>query len=253
MISIFHHFDYKSNAENVIDTLEQEVEVLDRDIEDLWIHLESVNTSLIEANREIEGHLENIDELNIDIDSLNKEIESLNSTIQQKDREIDSLKKEEVTLSRTSKEVVSKGSNSDSTQSESNKSKTEEVESTPADTAKVESTPSTSNKGSHIGDFQATAYAVGAWGVPGTVTRNGTDISETIYTEEGYRIIAADPNVIPLNTVVKVSLPSGDTFKAKVADTGGMIKGNIIDILMDSPDKALQFGRQDGISIYSIN
>lgn len=111
-------------------------------------------------------------------------------------------------------------------------------------------TTSSNSQGTLIGTFQSTAYAVGAWGVPGTVTRNGTDISNTIYSPEGYRIIAADPNVIPLNSVVTVHVPGWEPFKAIVADTGGMIKGNIIDILMASPQEALNFGRQNGIKIY---
>lgn len=107
-----------------------------------------------------------------------------------------------------------------------------------------------STKGDLIGTFSATAYAVGAWAVPGTVTANGTDISESIYTKDGHRIIAVDTNVIPMNSIVTVEVPGQKPFTAKASDTGGAIKGNIVDILFGSVSEAKQFGRKHGIKIY---
>lgn len=112
----------------------------------------------------------------------------------------------------------------------------------------------TSASGKHlIGNFESTAYAVGAWGVPGTVTANGTDISGTIYSPEGYRIIAVDTRIIPMNSVVEVHVPGWEPFLAKASDTGGRIKGNIIDLLMSSPNEAINYGRKQGIKIYRLN
>ena len=117
---------------------------------------------------------------------------------------------------------------------------------------KVTASPD-SKKGDLIGTFQSTAYAVGAWGVPGTVTANGTDISKTILSPEGHRIIAVDTKVIPMNSVVRVEVPGMKPFNAKASDTGGAIKGNIIDILFSTPNEARQFGRKNGIKVYKTN
>lgn len=105
-------------------------------------------------------------------------------------------------------------------------------------------------KGDLIGEFSATSYAVGGWAVPGTVTANGTDISNTIHTKDGHRIIAVDPKVIPMNSIVVVEIPGQEPFTAKASDTGGAIKGNIIDLLMGSPAESRKFGRKHGLKIY---
>ena len=115
----------------------------------------------------------------------------------------------------------------------------------------VVSSTTNSAKGELLGDFRATAYAVGGWAVPGTVTANGTDISNTIYSN-GHRVIATDPKVIPTNSVVYVEAPGMEPFTAIAADTGGAIKGNIIDILFDNVPDAMKFGRQSGIKIYQL-
>lgn len=93
--------------------------------------------------------------------------------------------------------------------------------------------------------FEATAYAIGDGLTPNTYTRNGTDVSNTIYTPDGYRIIAVDMNVIPLNSIVRVTYSDGTTFLAMACDTGSAIVGNKIDILYGSVGEALNFGRQN--------
>lgn len=100
--------------------------------------------------------------------------------------------------------------------------------------------------------FEATAYAIGGWAVPSTMTAMGTEISNTIYTASGYRIIATDPNTIPMGTVVRVTYSDGTTFLAQADDTGGMIVGNRIDILYDNVPDALAFGRQN-VTVEFIN
>jgi 3D (Asp-Asp-Asp) domain-containing protein len=75
------------------------------------------------------------------------------------------------------------------------------------------------------------------------VTATGLDVSNTI-THEGKRIIATDPNVIPLGTDVTLKLPNGKTIEAVSADTGGAIDGARIDLLVGSKQEAINFGRQ---------
>lgn len=85
-------------------------------------------------------------------------------------------------------------------------------------------------------NVEATAYTAfcdtGCIGV----TATGLDVSSTIYTPDGYRVIAVDPSVIALGSIVKVTLDNGDSFEAKAEDTGGDIRGNRIDILVESTD-----------------
>jgi 3D (Asp-Asp-Asp) domain-containing protein len=73
------------------------------------------------------------------------------------------------------------------------------------------------------------------------VTATGTNVRNTVF-KRGLRVIAVDPNVIPLGTVVTVKTPYS-TFEAIADDTGGAIRGNKIDILVASQRQAIQNGR----------
>lgn len=73
------------------------------------------------------------------------------------------------------------------------------------------------------------------------ITATGIDVSGGIM-HNGLRIIAVDPAVIPLGSVVEVNA-GGATFKALAGDTGGAIKGNRIDILVATKNEARQLGR----------
>jgi len=95
----------------------------------------------------------------------------------------------------------------------------------------------------NLGEFEATFYtAFCPTGCTG-ITATGIDVRNTIY-HEGKRVIAVDPNVIPLGSNVKVTLANGDSFEATAQDVGGAIKGNRIDILVASRDEAYRLGRQ---------
>ncbi len=76
------------------------------------------------------------------------------------------------------------------------------------------------------------------------ITATGLDVSSTIYTPEGLRVIAVDPNVIALGSTVRVTLANGDSFTAKASDTGGAIRGNRIDVLVSDEATAYSLGRQ---------
>lgn len=92
--------------------------------------------------------------------------------------------------------------------------------------------------------FEATAYTARCEGCTG-ITKTGYDVRHTIYAEDGRRIIAVDPSIIPLGSTVEVRLADGRTFEAVALDIGGAIKGERIDILVDTKNDAYQFGRQD--------
>ena len=97
--------------------------------------------------------------------------------------------------------------------------------------------------GYSIGSFAITYYSA----YDGTqigITAGGTNMAGgNIYTSDGYRIIATDPSVIPLGTIVRVTTSNGESFLAKADDSGGAIKGNKIDIAVSSPSQAFALGR----------
>lgn len=89
-------------------------------------------------------------------------------------------------------------------------------------------------------DVKATAYtAFCPTGCIG-ITATGYNVKNTVY-KDGYRVIAVDPKVIPLGSIVEVE-SSGMSFKGIAEDTGGAIKGNRIDILMKDRSEAYNYG-----------
>jgi 3D (Asp-Asp-Asp) domain-containing protein len=94
-------------------------------------------------------------------------------------------------------------------------------------------------------NIKATAYAPGAhdndqWGnqtLLGTRVRPG--------------IIAVDPSVIPLGSLVYVSYPDGHGNYLVAEDTGGAIKGNRIDVAKWTVNEAQDFGIQH-VKVYVV-
>ncbi len=77
--------------------------------------------------------------------------------------------------------------------------------------------------------FRATAYCLQGRTATGGGVRRG--------------IVAADPRVLPLGTRIQVSAGSySGTYT--VADTGGAIRGKILDIWVPSCSEAVRFGRK---------
>ncbi|MEC1612695.1 3D domain-containing protein [Bacillus mojavensis] len=75
-------------------------------------------------------------------------------------------------------------------------------------------------------------------------TKTGVDVTQSIFYK-GYRVIATDPSVIPLNSVVLIKV-GGSSFKAIAIDIGGAIVGNKVDLLVSNEQDAINFGRQLG-------
>ncbi len=71
------------------------------------------------------------------------------------------------------------------------------------------------------------------------LTATGHDVTDSIFYN-GMRIIAVDPAVIPLGTIVQIE----GVGQAIALDTGGRIKGNIVDLLVDTKDEAINWGRR---------
>ena len=74
----------------------------------------------------------------------------------------------------------------------------------------------------------------------------------TGYTATGVKAaegqIAVDPRVIPLGSKVYVE---GYGY-AVATDTGGAIRGNRIDVVIEGMDRAYQFGRRHGVKVYVL-
>lgn len=85
---------------------------------------------------------------------------------------------------------------------------------------------------------QATAYSGDG------ITATGR-IPVRISSENGISTIAVDPRVIPLGSLVYVE----GYGKAIAADTGGAIKGHIIDVFLNSSSECKSWGRKYGIEV----
>lgn len=88
----------------------------------------------------------------------------------------------------------------------------------------------------------ATHYTSRCEGCSG-ITATGIDVTRTIYAN-GLRIVAVDPRVIPLGSIVRVEYADSTTFRAIAGDTGGLIKGRRIDVLVASESEAYRLGKQ---------
>ena len=81
-------------------------------------------------------------------------------------------------------------------------------------------------------EMTATAYCTG------TTTATGMKVR--------YGVVAVDPRVIPLGSRLYIEAANGTWIygTAVAADTGGAIKGNIIDLYVESYSEAINFGRR---------
>ncbi|MEW9667867.1 3D domain-containing protein [Ammoniphilus sp. 3BR4] len=85
-------------------------------------------------------------------------------------------------------------------------------------------------------NFTATWYTPAGGVGNGLTTASGLKVSE--------QVIAVDPSVIPLGSVIEVKYPDGRIERKLAADTGGAVKGQKIDIFCWERKEALQNGRQ---------
>lgn len=101
-------------------------------------------------------------------------------------------------------------------------------------------TPSKTAKGAAqlVGSaFEATWY-----NVTGT-TRSGRQ------TQDGVTV-AVDPNVIPLGSLLRITFPDGRVYNREAQDTGGAVKGHIVDLYSSaSTRELLRRGRTHGVKV----
>lgn len=90
--------------------------------------------------------------------------------------------------------------------------------------------------------MEGTAYTAGV-GVVGTTTATGTKVREGV--------VAVDKRVLPLGTKVYVVSNDGAyTYGFAIAEDTG-VRGNIIDLYMDTYQECIQFGRR-GCTVYIL-
>lgn len=102
----------------------------------------------------------------------------------------------------------------------------------PKEVAQIASRGSESGREIHV---TSTAYTANCSGCSGT-TATGVNL----HANPNLKVIAVDPNVIPLGSKVHVE---GYGY-AVAADTGGAIKGNKIDVFFPSKQDAINWGRK---------
>ena len=220
--------------------LKEDVKKAEEDIGNLkqaQIDYSEQNKALSEELEELEStHLQELEK----IETYEEKMEKLEEDIQNKESEIDKLNKDlQAKREREEEEArLAKVNNDKSTVLSSNKASNSEQNS---DSISTSSSSASSNR--TLGTFKVTSYAIGDGMTPSTVTANGTNVANTIYSPEGHRIIAVDTSVIPMNTVVRVTM-NGQSFLAKSSDTGSAIVGNKIDLLVNSPSEAINNGVQ---------
>ncbi len=89
---------------------------------------------------------------------------------------------------------------------------------------------------SYYKNMQATAYTY----IPGLTTMT-TATGRTL----AKGIVAVDPKVIPLHTKMFITSSYGEYGYCEAEDTGGAIKGDIVDLAFMSYDECIQFGRRN--------
>lgn len=193
--------------------------------------IEYVDQPMIKRYSEIIGALDNeLRTVTDERDSLKRSNKAIEDDKQELDKQVEKLK-EDVTRLENELDKASK------TVSNVSKTKSErKMDDKPTKEVAKEAAPkqSSTSRGSTFEITYYTAFCdTGCTGV----TADGTDVSNTT-TKNGRGIVATDPSVIPLGTIVRI-----DGVEYVSADTGGDIKGKRIDILVGDKSTARSNGR----------
>ncbi|MCI5685153.1 MAG: 3D domain-containing protein, partial [Enterococcus gallinarum] len=139
----------------------------------------------------------------------------------------------------SSQESSSSSESAQSNSSSSSNSASSNTSSSSTNNSSNNSNNSSNNSGSSTPSsgktmiMESTAYSYAEKGAS-HLTASGTDLRSNPMA------VAVDPSVIPLGTLVNVE----GYGVALALDTGGAIKGNIIDVHFDNVAKCLQWGRR---------
>ncbi len=205
----------KLEEQKKIDELNRQKETVLEVIKENEMSLISHSVSVINSSssiNELESAVSTLNQLipQLNIDSVR---DAANNSVQAAKNKIESLKAEEA--KKAEEAAKNNAANSSNNTSSNNNS----------------SQPSSDGKYKKTLSMEATAYS------GGTLTAMGL---KPVRDPGGISTIAVDPSVIPLGS--KVYIP-GYGY-AIASDTGGVIKGNIIDLYMNSHDECISWGRR---------
>lgn len=209
---------------------------LEKKVKEVQVELEQANKKVDDKVKAIHSHEKKRDEYLQTIEELknaNSEKQSVIAELKAKKMATPTKAKNEV-KPRASKEVKA----SEKRQAETGGS-VEVVNGFHSEPVQVENEKSSSTV---VGNFTATYYGSDCVGCSG-ITAGGVNVSGGKTHHNGMRVIAADPSVLPIGTVVSVKGSALGDFTGIVMDTGGAIKGNIIDILVGSEAESSAYGR----------
>ncbi|QMV48596.1 hypothetical protein Goe10_c00680 [Bacillus phage vB_BsuM-Goe10] len=197
------------------------------------LEIKDTNQILLEKNNHLtddltdaEEKVEDLEKKVEDISKNSKKVESQVKKLEEDKKDLEqtkkSLEKDKASLQKKVKELSLK---KESSKSVSSKEEKKVASSTPS----KEEKPSEGRALTMV----ATAYTASCAGCSG-ITTTGIDLR----SNPGMKVIAVDPNVIPLGSRVHVE---GYGY-AIAGDTGGAIKGNKIDIFVPNRQDALAWG-----------
>lgn len=216
-------------------SLEEQAKALDSKISNLQTQLKDNESTLakIASSKEAE-------ESRLAAEKAAEEKAAKEAEQQAKDEAAAAAKAEaEAQSQAAAKETAASSSASDSASSSSSSSSSSNSSSntsTSTNDSSSSSSNDTSNSGSTSGKtmmMESTAYSYAEAGAS-YFTASGTDLRKNPMA------VAVDPSVIPLGTLVNVE----GYGVALALDTGGAIKGNIIDVHFDNTDACIQWGRR---------
>lgn len=219
-VSRLHAVNVIQDAENSkVDSLTQDKEKLETLKEDLTISQSSLKdkqSNLESQKTQLEG-----------------QVKDLKSELASNESALNKLKESNLAKEAVANKVLAEEKAKETPESkEAPKQNTQKEAATPVSPTKP-TAPVTSGGGGRTLTMAASAYSYTEAGLT-PFTALGIDL------RQNSKVVAVDPSVIPLGSVVEVS----GYGMAIAGDTGGAIKGNRIDLHFNSVQECLQFGRQ---------
>lgn len=192
---------------------------------------EKTNKALSETQQQVEEQTTLINNLQLQNDKTKATLDETTGLLEQSKNQLEQSK---IQLETTQKQVDTEKARANKAEADLKKKRASRAQSSAVPVTKVSASAKTTGTSvAGMTAFQATAYYYG------TTTASGTRVKQG-------RTIAVDPRLIPLGTKVRVSSPTHPHLNGVyiAEDTGGVIKGRIIDIYMNSRNDALSFGRR---------
>lgn len=217
--------DFISRLASVSTITGAEKEIIEQQIEDKE-EIEQIQQTIVEKIDKQEQLIKEIEETKAHISEKQATLKKSENELKQKEKQ---LKRDKSKLTKENSELK---------QLESSYRNRINAQTNSTQTANVTKASNSSKQTANVGKsfkVEATAYTPYCRGCSG-ITATGINVKNN----QHQRIIAVDPNVIPLGSRVWVE----GYGEAVAADRGSAIKGNRIDVLYKSQNAALQWGRR---------